>query len=99
MNKNEYHKCSTEKGFCQILEDFTQPNGKSKGLSWFNILPNINELLKRPQFSIAEESKTIGVVYKRNAGDNGIMLKFCPFCGEDLRPFRKGYTKEIDTCQ
>jgi hypothetical protein len=83
------NKCNKEQGFCSTLRDFTQSQHRSKGLSWVVILPNLNELLKRPQFSVEEEAKTIGVVYKRNAGDNGIMLNYCPFCGTDLQQFRK----------
>jgi hypothetical protein len=83
-NKEEYHKCSKEKGFCPTLEDFTQADSHVKGLSWFNIFDHENGSTK---------IKTIGVVYKRKVSDNGIMLNYCPFCGKDLRPFRADHVK------
>jgi len=90
-----YHPCNKEKGYCVSLKNVTQPRGNYKGLSWFVILPNLNDLLNRQQFSIEKEAKTIGVVYKEKAQDNGVMLNYCPFCGSDLRPFRDDYlTKE-----
>ena len=95
MKQKAYHKCSVEKGFCETLDMVVQPGSShSKGFEWYVILPNLEELLQRKQFSLEKEAKTIGVVYKRTGKDKGIMLNFCPFCGESLRPFRKGYTKE-----
>ena len=97
MKKNsEYHKCDIEKGFCQTMEMFVQNDNHKKGLSWYGILPNLDDLLNRKQFSISKEIKTIGIVYKRDSKDNGIILNYCPFCGEDLRPFRKDYVKKQD---
>jgi hypothetical protein len=84
MAKKEYHKCGKEKGFCPTLEKFTQPgDGKAKGLSYFTVL-DIDTL----------KILTLGIVYREKAGANGIMLNYCPFCGEDLRPFRKDHCKQ-----
>jgi len=86
----EYHKCGKGKGFCSTLEKVTQADTHVKGLSWYNIMPS--SFLERKSFSL-NELVTIGVVYKEKANDNGIILNYCPFCGEDLRQFRKDYTK------
>lgn len=32
------------------------------------------------------EGRTAGVVVKKSAGDNGILLNCCPWCRQDLRP-------------
>jgi len=34
------------------------------------------------------------VLTHRSLHSNGIMLNYCPFCGEDLRPFRVDHVKE-----
>jgi len=85
MSEKEYHKCSVEKGFCKILEMYTQPTGKHKGLSFYNILCTIENTIG---------IKTIGVICRKKQRDNGIFLNYCPFCGEDLEPFRKDHVKQ-----
>jgi hypothetical protein len=84
-NKEEYHKCNVKEGFCPTLEQFTQSDRHTKGFSWFNIFDHENGTTK---------IKTIGVVYKENTKSNGILLNYCPFCGEDLHPFRAEYVKK-----
>jgi hypothetical protein len=41
------------------------------------------------------DSRVAGVVCKRSARDNGVLLNFCPFCGHDLRPMLGGAEREI----
>ena len=56
--KQEYHPCSKEKGFCVSLERVTQPDSISKGLSFFSLFNY--ETTKRV---------TLGVVYKESPHD------------------------------
>jgi hypothetical protein len=89
MKENEYHKCSKEKGFCSTLKTVAQPpaNGNPKGLSYYAVFDMT--MLDRKQVSLEEAASIIGVVYREKAGAKGIMLNYCPFCGEDLRQFRE----------
>jgi len=83
----EYHKCGLKEGYCKTLEEFTQLDRHKKGMSWLRIITeNKHEQNKR-------DIKKIGVVYKRNTKDRGIIFNYCPFCGEDLRIFRADYVK------
>ena len=84
--EKEYHPCSKEKGFCVSLERVTQPDGHQKGLSFFNVFNHETETIK---------ILTLGIIYRENQRDRGILLNYCPFCGEDLRPFREEHTKEV----
>jgi len=86
MKEQEYYPCIKEKDFCMTLKKHIQTNGMPKGLSYFTIMtkpPNI-------------EFKTIGVVYREKPKDNGILINYCPFCGNDLRPFREEYVKSAE---
>lgn len=90
MSKKEYHPCSKEKGFCVSLDRVAQPagDGRPKGLSYFAIVKMGQ--LEQKKVSMNKLFEIVGVVYRIKAGDNGVLLNHCPFCGEDLRPFREG---------
>ena len=92
MKKTEYHKCDKDKGFCPALEMFTQPaaEGQPKGLSFYAAF-DMN-MLDQKQVPLEKAASVIGVVYRRKTGDKGVILNYCPFCGEDLEPFRKKHT-------
>jgi len=86
IDEKEYHKCSREKGFCPTLEDLAQPcgNGSPKGLSFYAVFDMA--MLDREQVSLEEATSVIGVVYREKAGDRGVMLNYCPWCGQRLLP-------------
>lgn len=67
--------------FCNTLKSRLNPevNARKKGLCLVVItdLKNVNH------------KKVIGVCYKKDRNDNGLMLKYCPWCGSDIRNFKK----------
>jgi hypothetical protein len=76
MNKTRVPKCSAG-GFCStLLERFSDNKRGLTSVTTINLKTG--------------ESKTIGVRYCLNAKDNGLMLNFCPWCGEDIQFFREG---------
>ena len=85
MAEKKYHPCS-KKGFCISLKRVTQAsmNGEPKGLSFITVMTK----------GAVIGFETIGVVYRMKNKDNGTLLNYCPFCGEDLRPLREGYFKK-----
>jgi hypothetical protein len=81
--------CTRSSGFCDGLSmalDGVPQNHDGKGLSeafgW-----------------IDEQSPAarIGVIYRRRAGDDGLLLNFCPFCGSRIRfdKMRKAPSKRV----
>ena len=85
MKEKKHSSCSKEKGFCVSLQRITQSDGEPKGLSLFKVM-NFENL----------KIIVLGVIYRKKSRDSGVLLNYCPFCGNDLRPFRDGYVKKIE---
>lgn len=65
--------CSRE-AFCKALDDRIEgTNEKRKGFQSVEVV-NLAEV----------KTETIGVAYRLSAKDKGLMLNFCPFCGEKI---------------
>ncbi len=65
-------KCSRDRWCTSLKRLFTEANRKG-----------INPVFV---MSVSEETGRIaGVAYKKTERDRGLMLNFCPFCGESLK--------------
>ena len=74
--------CNVKKrDLCETLSDRLnqESNAHKKGFTTIVIFS-----------SRTRKFKTIGVAYKKNSKDEGVMLNFCPFCGESLKGLLKG---------
>jgi Icc-related predicted phosphoesterase len=83
MEKTEekWHPCSQEQGFCSsMMKRLKFPGEKGYGFFAFMVIDHLNE--KRVQ------EKLKGILYKSETKDHGIMLNYCPFCGEKIDWFR-----------
>ena len=66
-------KCSPE-GFCDALWDrLDDDNSRRKGMSAL-VLMNMK----------TGEDRTAGVVWRKDSKDRGLLLNFCPWCGEGI---------------
>ncbi len=79
----EIEKCdTTTRRFCTDLDQRLLPeqyNGKGKtprGLAQVNVV----------DFDTDGPARNVGVAYVKEHGDRGMFIRFCPFCGIDLRP-------------
>jgi hypothetical protein len=83
VNMIKRPKCERVNGFCDTLFDrLHEANYRGKGFSPYTVI--YREDLSKENF----EPKVLGVRYRMNAGDQGIMLNYCPFCGSKLDWFR-----------
>lgn len=73
MSENTYKKCD-KAGWCRAMDERLQEgNARAKGLAPL-VLLNMN----------TGKSREAGVVYKKSAGDRGLLLNNCPWCGEPI---------------
>jgi hypothetical protein len=71
----EYKKCNANDGFCKTLNERMDMLGhRGKGIQPLMVMTKSYTSME-----------TRGAMYKTNAKDRGLMLNFCPFCGESLR--------------
>lgn len=68
-------KCSRQ-GWCRRLDERLAPeaNAHAKGLTTV-VVTTLS----------TGEDRCIGIAYKLDARDNGMMVNFCPWCGEDIQ--------------
>lgn len=68
---------------CSIIHGWCSPMGEriSDTKTGFNTVTTIN--LR------SGKTRLIGIVYRRNAKDRGLMLNVCPWCGSDLQFFNE----------
>ena len=67
-------KCNIETGYCSALYARTnEPGFSGKGL------------ITIKQLSEDKKEKILGVIYKSDKADKGLMLNNCPWCGESLK--------------
>jgi uncharacterized protein (DUF1015 family) len=70
-NKIIINKCS-KTSYCDILSNYIQDHN-NKGIVNLDVTNYING-----------EIRHLGLAYKKSTKDQGIMLNFCPFCGERI---------------
>ncbi len=69
-------ECSKD-SFCSGIKRYLEPSGtRGKG---FHILTTMN--------MTTGDFKTLGISYKANVKDRGVMLNNCPWCGASLEWF------------
>ena len=69
----KFKKCS-KKAFCSsLVKRLQEPNARKKGLVPIQVMN-----MKTTEMSI------IGVAYKMDARDKGVMINYCPWCGEKV---------------
>lgn len=70
-------KCSKENGFCKTLEErLEMACHHGKGLIPVSVIRGLD--------TPKHEIECIGVKYATSSKDKGVMLNFCPFCGEKI---------------
>jgi len=74
---DEYHKCDREKGFCPTMAARAEPVGQ--GARHGLIQMAVMDFSAKPI-----TTRGIGIMFKMNAKDKGIMLNYCPWCGGRL---------------
>jgi len=82
MMPEEFHKCDREKGYCRSMMDRSDSVGNARrGLIRMSAM----------DFSVKDKPRIvpIGIMYKVDAKDRGLMLNVCPFCREDIDYFRQ----------
>jgi hypothetical protein len=76
--KEENYKCGKDM-FCKQMAKRIKPPGEGGyGLFTF-VLMDWDKIKER----------TVGVIYKETARDRGLVLNYCPFCGEKIDWFRE----------
>lgn len=78
----EFHKCDRVKGYCRSMMDRSEPAGIARrGLIRMSAM----------DFSVENNPSVvpIGIMYKVDAKDKGLMLNVCPFCSEPIDYFRQ----------
>lgn len=79
----KYHKCFVENGIlnpCPTLEKaFEETNSNKKGVSLF-VLTNIDT---------GTVSRTTATLRSGDLPRNGVIINYCPFCGESIADHMK----------
>lgn len=69
-HRNPYVRKCTQKTWCSSMSARLQEaNYRGKGLATCVVT------------TLPRTSRVVGVAYKRDADDSGLMLNFCPWCG------------------
>lgn len=85
----EYHKCNNEQGFCKTLSDRLDPAcHHGKGMQPLSVM-DMNALV-----GDSSAIKCVGVLYKTDSKDRGVMFNYCPYCGNKIDWFRKEKDQE-----
>jgi len=91
MADNEYHKCNKEQGFCKTFVDRMEM-ACFHGKGFVPLTAIDGSAIVGNGMAI----KTLGMMYKTSATDRGLMLNYCPFCGEKIDWFREGREEKED---
>ena len=78
MSEVQYAKCQVGK-YCNSLRDRIQEsNSRQKGIVPINIIT-----------LTSHEITHVGLCYKQSSKDKGLMLNYCPFCGQKIIDTKK----------
>lgn len=75
----------TQDEYCVAMSKYADDDEtKHRGIHSLEITSSLEELQKTG----VQNGKLIGVYYKKNKADSGILFNYCPWCGQDLKSWR-----------
>jgi len=88
--KTEYKKCSRKDGaICSTLNDRAMISNRAKGL---RVAMGMDTRSKVGDAKIS----IIAVAYHQTAAGQGMLLNFCPWCGQDIQFWRSEDDKGVE---